>query len=76
MFYRFCMVRKDDPIIDNLDTGTVNLDGTLDLQKKIASVSFTRPFEVSSDDAMTLVGGQTYKIWLTWGIFRADDDYA
>ena len=28
------------------------------------------------DSSMTLIGGQNFRLWLTWGVFFADNDYA
>ena len=74
-FYRLCPRRKEDPMLDKSGkNGIVTESGSLDLANKTASVSWSRPFDVSSDKTLTLVADQTYKVWLTWGNFRADYD--
>ena len=54
-YYKFCPLMKGSSNIDRSgQTGIVNGAGTLDLANKLASIEWTRPFDVSSDRTLTL----------------------
>ena len=75
-FYKHCTEdgSGQSSAIDRIDSGVIIQGGEFNLDARTASVNFIRPFDISSDHTLTLVGGTTYKAWLTWGIFGSDDD--
>ena len=74
-YYKFCPLIKGDSNIDRSGTnGIVNGQGSLDNTNMKASISWTRPLDVSGDKTLTLIGNTTNKIWLTWGNYLADID--
>ena len=75
-YNKFCQARAQDSVIDRSDTGIVVRGGSYDKAARTASVQFIRPFDVHADYTLTLKAGETYKLWMNWGMFRGDNDYA
>ena len=61
-FYKFLTLPEDDHNkVDRSGKIGFTVDGgTLDIEKKTATIEFTRPFDVSRDDSLTMEGGQKY----------------
>ena len=75
VFYRLCKEPDHEPTLDRSGENGISVGkGDLDLSAKTASVSFNRDFDISSDRTLTLVAGQKFKVWFTWGVFDSAGD--
>ena len=56
--YKFITIPEDDSRVDiSNSNGFKIISGTVDSEAKTATIEFIRPFDVSSDEALTLYGG-------------------
>ena len=71
----FCRNIIDDPVFENEGRSEIEIVGesTFDPTNRSLSFEFTRPFDVQTDQALTLVGGFTFNIWTTWVIANSPD---
>ena len=69
-YKEFCAASKfSSSLINDNKNGVVVGDNSFDLNRRIGRIEWTRPFDVDSDNSMTLVANEKFKIWMMWGLF-------
>ena len=64
---QFCKKAISDVAFENLGySGVETSQATYDRDAKVASIAWTRPFDVSADNSLTLEPGKNYKVFITW----------
>ena len=64
---QFCKKAISDVSFENLGySGVETAEQTYDRDAKKISIAWTRPFDVSSDNSLTLEAGKSYNVFITW----------
>ena len=64
---QFCKKAISDVAFENVGySGVQTSTSTYDIDVKEASIAWTRPFDVSAENSLTLEAGKSYKVFITW----------
>lgn len=67
--YRFCAIPDGDTRLTSKNTGYKITGAKMDAATRTATVEFERAFATGATGSLTLVGDQTYKAWIQWGLY-------